>query len=180
MIRRQRIGRPDHALGHDACSALERRAGTEWTTVATGTFTQYTDSAVSVDKAYAYRVKAYNANGAMIGESAADIAATIAFTAVTTGMTVSAAPLEELLRGVNAVRSLSGWSNVTWSNILSADDSLPDPGMLILARHLLAIRVRLNEAMHALGVPASGYTDSDVQGLIIAAAHIAEIQNRLR
>jgi hypothetical protein len=34
--------------------------------------------------------------------------------------------------------------------------------------------------MQALGIPANGYTDSDVQGLSVQAIHLTELQNRMR
>jgi len=113
--------------------------------------------------------------------SISEIASTLQLTPVVAGSTVvSAALFEELLRGVNGVRGLAGWAPLTWSTILSPNDPLPAPGQIVLARHLLALRTRLNEAMQSLGAPAGSYTDADVQGLVIQASYITEIQNRLK
>jgi hypothetical protein len=116
----------------------------------------------------------------LVGQSI-DIATTVAFTTVVAGQTVvSAANFNELLHGVNAIRSLSGWTPLAWSNVLSPADSLPDQGTVAFGRHLLAIRARLNEAMQAIGAPAVSYTDPDPDGLVIRAVHINEIQNVMK
>jgi len=151
-----------------------------WTIIADGNFTQYTDSNLPVNTVYAYRVVAHDGYNFPLGETPADIASTCTFTQIATGVSVSAAPLNELLVAVNGVRGLLGWAGVAWNNILSASDPLPDPGQNIVARHVLALRSRLNEAMQAIGVPANGYTDSDVQGLTIQAVHLIEMTDRLR
>lgn len=160
---------------------LERRDSTGyWNSITTGNFAQYTDVNLPLNTAYAYRVTARDQYNDTIGQSPADIASTFTFTDVSAGMGVSAGPLNELLQALNGVRALSGWAAVSWSNILSPDDVLPDPGSIVIARHVLALRTRLNEAVQSIGGVANGYSDSDVQGLSIKAAHITELQNRLR
>jgi hypothetical protein len=93
---------------------------------------------------------------------------------------IDAGYFNELLDGVNAVRGLAGWSAVSWSNILAPTDPLPNPGSIVSSRQILAIRARLNEALQALGAPISGYNDPDLQGALILARHITDIQDRMR
>lgn len=151
-----------------------------WTSIANGNFTQYTDTNLPANAVYAYRVVAHDSYNSPLAQTPADLASTYTFMQIGTGVGISAAPLNELLGAVNGVRALQGWAAVTWNNILSGSDPLPDPGQMIVSRHVLALRARLNEAMQSIGVPANGYTDSDVQGLTIRAVHLTELQDRLR
>jgi hypothetical protein len=166
----------------DASSySLERRSGTQWVSVCCDSVvTQYQDNGVPADIAYAYRITAKNSGNQVVGQSLADVVTTLTFVPVSVGGLVSSAPLDKLLEAVNAVRSLSGWNAVTWSNILGPNEPLPNPGMIATSRHLLAIRVRLNEAMQSVGVPMTAFTNADLQGLPIRAFHINEIQDRLK
>lgn len=160
---------------------LDRRdINGNWTSIATGNITQYNDTGLAADTAYAYRALAVDSYNDTLGQSPVDVATTFNFTDVTANTPITADPFNELLRALNGVRALSGWASVGWNNILSPSDPLPDPGSRVIARHVLALRARLNEAMQAVGVPSNGYADSDVQGLAIQAAHLTELQNRLR
>jgi hypothetical protein len=79
---------------------------------------------------------------------------------------------------VNAVRTAAGWPAVTWQNIISPNNPLPSPNVIIFAQHLTSLRSRMNEALQALGASISGYTDADPQQHTIRAVHINELQSR--
>ena len=67
---------------------------------------------------------------------------------------------------------------MSWSNILSPADPRPMPATNILARHIVALRARMNEAIHAVGVGVSGYSDSDPHLKSIQASQLTELQSR--
>lgn len=91
---------------------------------------------------------------------------------------VSAAPIADMLDAVNKVRAAAGWPAVTWSNILASSDPLPDPGAAVAERHITSCRARMNEALQALGVMVTNYTDPDLKLAPVKALHIREIQQR--
>lgn len=146
--------------------------------------TTYVDNNLALNTTYAYRVWATedsnNYPASRSNNSNVDVATTMTFTSVTSGMAVSAAHLDQLLQGVNCVRAAAGWAAVTWSNILASNQPLPSPGTLIVPAHILATRARLNEALQALGVATGGYTDPDPSLKFIKAIHITEVQGRVQ
>jgi RHS repeat-associated protein len=91
--------------------------------------------------------------------------------------TVKAAHITELRSSVNAVRSLAGLSAVTWTNAtltagvtgISADD-------------VRDLRSKLDEALVALAIQVSSYTDSPLagapNGTLIKKTHITELRQR--
>lgn len=171
---------------------IERRvAGSNWTAVPIITATAYVDSGIAADSSVAYRIRAeHTVNRTPPNEyyfseesplASAIVVTTINFTAIQSNVTrVSSTHMNELLSAVNSVRAISGWQAVTWSNILSTNAPLPASGNIITAEHLIAIRNRLNEALHALGVSVNGYADEDLRLKTIQAAHMTAIQDRLK
>ncbi|HEY0140963.1 MAG TPA: hypothetical protein VGF48_08705 [Thermoanaerobaculia bacterium] len=158
---------------------LDASSDAEWVQVAEQIGTSYTDNNVTPNAAYAYRVRASRGNPDYSPYSLADLATTVAFSPVIVGVTrPSISHFAELLTAVNAIRATAGWAAVSWSNILSPADPLPAPATSILAKHIVALRARMNEAIHAVGVPVSGYSDSDPHLKSIKASQLLELQTR--
>jgi hypothetical protein len=157
---------------------LQRRSGGSWSDYATLTAQlSFTDSSVTAGKSYAYRMYTLDSNNQSRSPySNADVATIMTFT--NPGGVVQAAYLNEVLQAVNAVRAAAGWAAVTWADILAPDQPTPAPSALITGAHILAPRARMNEALQALGVPVSGYTDPDLRLRKVQAFHIAEIEGR--
>ena len=138
--------------------------------------TQITDTGLAPNTTYAYRVSASGSSENRY--SNVDVATTMTFSPVASGSFVSHTDFDNLLQTVNAVRAAAGWPAVLWQNIISPNSPLPAPGTLITAQHVTALRARMNEALQALGVPVSPYTDADPQLLQIRPVHINELQER--
>ncbi|MDQ3788053.1 MAG: hypothetical protein M3422_12535, partial [Actinomycetota bacterium] len=160
---------------------LERRSGAVWNVVGTLTATSYRDPAIVAGRTYAYRVAALDSSGRSdSGYSNADVATIISFTQIAPGDTVEAAPYNEMLSAVNAVRGAVGWPAVSWADVIGPSQPLPQPGTEILAAHVAACRARMNEALQALGVPVVAYTDPDLSDQFTRAIHVQEVQGRVR
>jgi len=158
---------------------LERRSGAGWVEIARPTTNSYADNTVTANKTYAYRVTARASNSASTSDySNSDVATTRTFTAAASGNTITATPTNDMLAAVNSVRAAAGWAPLTWANILSPTDPIPNPGNFILARHVLSCRARMNEALQALGVPVQSYVAPELIGITVTAANINEVQQR--
>ncbi|HYJ86650.1 MAG TPA: hypothetical protein VEW46_11380 [Pyrinomonadaceae bacterium] len=97
-----------------------------------------------------------------------------------TGVTVTvvkAVHINELRSAVNAMRSLAGLSAATWTNGTIAN------GVVINKADVQDLRDRLNEALIALGIMTSAYTDPTLagapNGTPIKAIHITELRQRV-
>jgi hypothetical protein len=112
------------------------------------------------------------------GHTNYDVATSTTFTAAVNGQLVTVAPFNDMLRAANLVRAAAGWPALDWSNILSSSDPLPSPGNAITARQVMACRARINEALQALGVVVSDYTNPDLLNVPITAASVNEVQQR--
>jgi len=159
-----------------------RTAGLPWQVRATGIgpTTQFVDGGLSTNTTYAYWVVARLDEYTASTPSNVDLATTMAFTPVQAGDPVNVAVFNELLAALNAVRSAAGWAAVGWSNILAANDPLPNLDQPITSKHILALRARLNEALQALGVSIGGYADPDLSVAAVSAQHITDLQNKAR
>jgi len=159
--------------------SVERRSGSAWTVVGAPSSPSFSDNTVVSGKTYAYRVRATDSGETVFSPySNSDVATTITFPQVTTGSAVTAASVEPMLTAVNSVRAALGWPAVTWTNILSSSDRSPTPFAAVRASHVLTCRARMNEALQALGVPVSIYTDPDLVGGVMRAIHINELTAR--
>jgi hypothetical protein len=153
---------------------IERRnGGGPWDSVGSSSATTFTDAQVAAAQTYVYRVTSNNG-----GKTDYDVATTAAFVEAASRQTITPAPMNSMLDAVNKVRAAAGWPAVTWANILAANDPVPAPGAAITARQLVACRVRMDEALQALGVAVRNYTDSDVLSLTIKALYINEVEQR--
>jgi YD repeat-containing protein len=157
---------------------IERRDAGVWTTHGTSISNQYIDQNLAVDTTYVYRVIATGPINGRSDASIPDLATTMVFTPVQSGGAVNADHFTQLLAAVNAVRAAAGWAPVTWTSILTANDPVPLPSKGIVAQQIVSLRARMNEAIHAVGVPVNGYTDSDPRLGLVRAAHITELQGR--
>jgi hypothetical protein len=152
---------------------VQRRSGSAWETVATTTAPSFNDTTVAASRTYAYHVTSNNG-----GSTDYDVATTMTFTQAVSGQVITAAPANDMLNAVNKVRGAAGWPALTWSNILAAGDPLPAPGSVILARHIMSCRARMNEALQTLGVRIPPYANADLVGDVVYAADINEVQQR--
>ena len=91
---------------------------------------------------------------------------------------VLAASFNSMLAAVNSVRGAVGWPAVSWSNILSSRDPLPQPSSIIMGTHVSTCRARMNEALQALGAGVALYSGGDLKGQVIQGLHINEIIGR--
>ncbi|HUP62632.1 MAG TPA: hypothetical protein VNA69_19680 [Thermoanaerobaculia bacterium] len=120
-----------------------------------------------------------NASGNTIAKSHEDLAMTVSFSNLT-GAGVLASHYDELLRAVNAMRGYVGWNAVGWGDIIAPMDPLPAPGTMILERHVLTIRARLNEALQFAGFAINGYAEPSLRSKPVRAQHITEIRERVK
>jgi len=163
---------------------LERRnSAAGWTalpalTPAQLTAMSYVDNNVVAGQTYAYRLRTPATTQFPSAYSNSDVATTTTFPAVSAGVIVTASAFNTMLTAVNSVRAAVGWPAVTWSNILSAKDPLPTPGGVVMSTHITSARARMNEALQALGVTVSGFTDAELRGQAIKDTHINEIMGR--
>jgi hypothetical protein len=148
---------------------LQRRAGSEWHTIATVDQASYTDANVAAGRTYAYRV---TLGGSFTN---ADVATTAQFASAAARQPITANGADEMLRAVNKVREAAGWPAVTWTAILSPSDPVVAVANQVTARQLLSCRARMNEARQALGVSAVAFTDSDPALVPIKALHFNEV-----
>jgi hypothetical protein len=158
---------------------IERRDGDVWTLLGTSASTQYIDqNNLDANTTYIYRIIAVGPSNGRSDASVADLATTMSFTPVQSGGKIRAAHLTELLAALNAVRAAAGWSAVTWTSIVPPNGTVPLLSQGVTAQQILSLRARMNEAIQAVGVPISGYTNSDPRRGLIRATHITELQGR--
>jgi len=156
---------------------LDRSAnGGGFTRIAEPTGTSYTDSGLTPNTTYVYRVRAVRSNNQVTGYSNRDHATTIMFTddPLVPGETpIKAVHLTELRTAVNAVRKSAGLATVGWT-----DSSLV--GVAVKAVHITELRNALTPALTALGKTAT-YTDSGLSpGDLIKAVHFQEIRELVK
>jgi hypothetical protein len=159
------------------------KADGDWVDLPNGlvTGTSFTDLNLALDRTYAYRVYAMDSvNGSISAVSNSDAVTLHSFVAVVTGQPITPEVVNDILFGVNAVREAAGWAPVTWSNIVASNEGIPAPGATIRAAHLMTCRARLNEALQALGVPVTGYTDPNLYHARTFTVHFTELQDRMK
>jgi chitodextrinase len=164
-------GAPDHY-------GIWRRNGSgSYTKIDTTSSTSYSNSSLTANTAYLYKVSAENSSNVVTGWSNVDLATTILFTddTITTGVTeMKAAHVTELRTAVNAVRALAGLSAASWTN-----SSLTNA--TIYAVDVSELRTKLGEALPILALTTPSYTDTSlVTGTTIKKAHIEELRNRVK
>lgn len=150
--------------------------------------TGFTDSGVRGGTAYLYRVCAADSqNNCISGYSNIAMSATVTFPtdpAITTfgedpanATSVKAAHITELRTAVNAVRHLAAMSDATWTH-----PTLTSGVSVIGADDVRDLRSKLDEALTALRIQTSAYTDQTLagapNGTLIKGAHITELRQR--
>lgn len=147
--------------------------GGAYTLVGSPAAAAFTDSSVSANTTYLYRVRAIDGANPS-GYSNFDLATTIVFTddpVVATSTIVKAAHLTQLRTAVNAVRTSAGLA------ALGSDPTI-GPGLAIRAQHITTLRTALNEARTVIGVAALSFTDTPP--VIVKAVHVQELRNGVK
>lgn len=146
--------------------------------------TNYTDTNVSADSAYLYRVRAVDADGNFSSYGNPDLATAITFAddpLNPNGMRtlISAQHLIELRRAVNAVRLLAGLPTASWT--------YPDPGAQpqqrrnIYLEDVTDLRGKLDEALNLLGRLQPYDPDPPLtRNGPVMAAHFTQIRERVK
>lgn len=160
---------------------VERRSGSGFVlrTVVSAPTVAFSDMTVLTNKTYVYRVVAEDSSGGSASvASNQDLATTIDFASIQSPMSVADDPLEQILTGVNALRSAaaSGATPLTWPSLVAPP--VPGSGAVIGGSTIDALRGQLNLARGSLGFPNWSFTDSSPS--IIKAIHITELQEALR
>jgi len=143
--------------------------------------TNFNDATVSEGSAYLYRVKAIYAGGPS-DYSNTDLATAVAFTdSPLQGTVIRARHLTELRRAVNAVRALAGMAAAVWTypGPVSAPTS---QRRAVYPEDVTDLRMRLEEALGPLGIPAGGYPAEPLlaRGAVVNAQHFEQIRGRVR
>jgi RHS repeat-associated protein len=182
-------------LGWSAASGatnyrVERKAaGTAYGSIGTTATTSLTDSSASPGQAYLYRVCAADSGGNCTSaysnialgarlNFATDPAITGYFEDPPNATIIKAAHITELRTAINAVRSLAGLQT-TWTNNVT-------PGATVYADDVREMRTKLNDALVAMNVETSAYTDSAIisfaenpsNATTVKVAHIRELRQR--
>ena len=140
--------------------------------VVTNTFT---DTGVTIQKAYVYRVRAVNNfTGEVSNPSNMGVGTAISFEFTQLlGQTIKARHLHDVRTAVNAFRRVALLPDVTFSpgNLT---------GLTVSASDVLELRSRLGEALAALSIPNPAYTDPTLSPgvTLVKAVHVEELQAR--
>jgi ELWxxDGT repeat protein len=150
---------------------------TTFTKIGTSSTTQFSDTAVTPNNAYFYRVIGRGANGALSPFSNTDLASTTSFTddpLVAKVTRIKAVHINELRAAANAARAAAGLAPYAFS-------TAPTIGALVRATHITELRTALSSAFTALSAPAPVFTDASLTaGNAIRSAHIQELRNELK
>lgn len=160
---------------------IERRIGTgAWTPLASNiTTTFYTNSGLTANLAYFYRVRGVDSFGSAGPYSDPDLATTVVFTddpLVVRTTIVRTYHITQLRAAVNIVRSAATLGPYNFT-----DATLTPGTSLIRAVHITDLRTALNAARSALGLPAVFYTQSIVPNASrVFAADINDLRNGVK
>ena len=140
------------------------------------TGTTFTDSGLTANTVYLYRVVARDAANNASANSNTDVAITIALTndlfiAGTTS--IKGIDITEVRAAVNVVRVAAGLATATWT-----DPTIIAGTTLVKAVHMQELRTALNEARTALGVSAMTFTDPTLTAgsTVIKKVHLDELR----
>lgn len=143
--------------------------------IGTAPSASFNDTTVTSGNAYLYRVRAVS-GGIPSSPSNMAVGTAITYTdnPISAGITVvKGQHITELRQSVNAVRSVAGLSAASWT-----DTSLP--GTPIKAVHVQELRDKLAEALTALSVNQTAYTDAVLTPgtTVVKKVHIDELRQR--
>ena len=156
-----------------------------YTTAGTTSSTTFNDTGVTSNTAYLYKVCAADGAGnCTSGFSNISLGVAMALTdpTITTFSenpanvtSVKAAHITELRTAINAVRTLAGLSAASWSTTVTT-------GSTISKNDVQDLRDRLNDALVAMNLQTSPYTDPTLSGApngtLIKGNHIRELRQR--
>ena len=147
--------------------------------------TSFSDTGVIPVNAYLYRVRAVDALGNVSPYSNVDLATAITFTddpLQANSTLIKAQHIWELRQAVNAVRATApSLPPVTWTDNVTSAGALV--GITVKAAHIEELRSKLDEALTALGLPMSPYTDPvppGLSGVAIKKIHIDQLRQRVK
>jgi ELWxxDGT repeat protein len=150
---------------------------TTFAKIGTVSTTQFSDTAVTANNTYFYRVIGRGANGAVSPFSNTDLASTRAFTddpLMAKVTRIKAAHVNELRAAVNAARAAAGLPPFAFS-------TAPTIGALVRGTHVTELRTALTSVFTALSTAAPVFTDASIAaGNPIRAVHIQELRNALK
>ena len=138
--------------------------------------TTYTDSTVSANNAYLYRVRAIGSDGSFSSPSnmALGTAFSFEFSALQ-GQVVKAQHIYDLRTTINAVRAAANLAGASWT-ITNLS------GALVQATVVQELRTKLDDALQALHIDNGPYTDPTLStgsnGTLIKAIHLEQLQTR--
>jgi hypothetical protein len=136
--------------------------------------TTYSDTTVSTDQAYLYRVRAIGSGGVVSTPSnmALGTATTFEFSSLT-GNLIKAQHFYDVRTAVNAVRAVANLSAATWTRTTLV-------GLTVQANDVQELRTKLGEALTALSISVAAYTDPTLtpNTTLIKAVHLEELQTR--
>lgn len=146
-----------------------------FTSVGTPTSPAFTDSPLSPNAAYMYKVTATDATPSESGFSNPDFATTVVFTdpTITAGSTlVKAAHVTELRTAVNALRTLNGGQSAFVFTDPTLDSTVP-----IKAVHITELQTQLNTVRTALGFTTVTFAETPIAGTtLVKKLHIDELR----
>ncbi|HET8783050.1 MAG TPA: galactose oxidase-like domain-containing protein [Pyrinomonadaceae bacterium] len=164
------------SIDHYEIQRATSKNGT-FTTLSNTSSLSFSDSGLSSNTTYIYRVRAVDAAGNYSDFSNTDIATTIVFTdvpVVAATTDIKATHVAELRTAVNAARAAAGLSASSWT-----DSSLT--GIDVKAVHMTELRTSLDAALSALGLSSGSYTDTLTANVTpIKAVHVNELRDRLK
>ena len=142
--------------------------------------TTYTDNTVTNLNAYLYRVRAADAAGNVSPQSNIDVATAMTFdddpfAAPPVQTLVKAQHILQLRQAINAVRHIvPNMQDYTWTQSISAG-ATP-----IKANDIEEMRIALDQALNALGLPAGGYTDPSLSNHLFQKFYLTELRDRVK
>jgi len=148
--------------------------GGAYALINTDTASPFTDSTVSANTTYLYRVRAVEVDDDPSGFSNIDAATTIVFTddpLVAQSTTVKAVHLTQLRAAVNAMRASAELSALGTDPTVAAS-------ALVRTTHITDLRTALSAARAAIGLNTLTYTDP--VPTLIKAIHVTELRNGVK
>jgi uncharacterized repeat protein (TIGR01451 family) len=162
----------DPVVNATGYQVLRSSGNAAFSIVGTPAANAFTDTSLTPNTAYLYRVRAVDSSAAG-SASNLDLATTILFTddPVVAGLTkMKAVHVTELRLAVDAVRAAAGLPPASYT-----DPSLS--GINVKAIHLMELRSAMDAARSTLGLSAAGYADPSLAGgSVIKAAHIRDLR----
>lgn len=150
------------------------------TQLITATSSTFSDTNVTPNVAYLYKVRAVDAFGNVSPYSNIDLATAITFdndpltSPPAAKVNITAEHLFQLRRAVNAVRNLAGLTNAAWTHT-----HYPTHGR-IYAKDVEELRTNLDQALSALNLPVQSYLDSSLTNVRIKKDHFQQLRDRVR